>query len=52
MPLQRVSGQIELRQRHAALNPALQLEELEVHVNRSRQLWMLPSDRLKLQRFS
>jgi hypothetical protein len=52
MALEGVAPQIELRQRHATLNATLQLEELEVHVDRTGQLWMLQPNRLQLQRFA
>jgi starch synthase len=44
--------EIEHRQRHAALNAAMQLEELQVHLDRAGQLWMLGANGLKLQRFA
>ncbi len=41
-----------MRKRHAALNATLQLEELQVHVDRVRQLRMLCAKGLELQRLA
>ena len=52
MTLKRLGREIEHRQRHATLDPSLQLEQFEVHVDRAGQLRMLLANRLELQRFS
>jgi hypothetical protein len=44
--------EIEQGERHATLNSALQLEELEMHVHGARQFGMLRSKGLQLQHFA